>query len=201
MRHIPLALIGMRLLTALFIPFAGAFLPNSGPWLVVLMIFGLLTDVFDGIIARKLGVATEKLRIYDSNVDLVFWLSVIATLFTLHGSFFVNHIVIILSLAGLEMGCYIMAFIRFKKTVATHTILAKFWTLTLIAFLIDLALNQQSYVLFWICIVLGILSRIEIILIIRFLTQWTADVPSLLAVRKLNQGLPLGGLNCLTRAC
>lgn len=51
MKHVPLALIGLRLLTALFIPFVGAFMSYSGQWLVTLMIFGLLTDVFDGIIA------------------------------------------------------------------------------------------------------------------------------------------------------
>ncbi len=39
------------------------------------MFIGLLTDIFDGIIARKVGVSSEKLRRLDSQVDLVFWLS------------------------------------------------------------------------------------------------------------------------------
>lgn len=31
-------------------------------YIVILMYLGILSDIFDGIIARKLGVATEKLR-------------------------------------------------------------------------------------------------------------------------------------------
>jgi CDP-diacylglycerol--glycerol-3-phosphate 3-phosphatidyltransferase len=40
--------------------------------MLTLMYFGLLTDIFDGIIARKVGVSSEKLRRLDSQTDLVF---------------------------------------------------------------------------------------------------------------------------------
>jgi len=44
---------------------------------------------------------------------------------------------------------------------------------------------------FIICFVLGILSRIEIILIILKLKKWKTDVPSVLSVTKLNQGIQI----------
>ena len=36
---------------------------------VVLLSLGLLTDIFDGIIARHLNISTQKLRRLDSTVD------------------------------------------------------------------------------------------------------------------------------------
>ena len=84
-----------------------------------------------------------------------------------------------------------MSYFKFKKSIATHSILAKFWTLTLLGFLIDLVLNETSYILFMICIILGIISRVEIILIILKLKNWTTDVPSIFSVSNINQGIKI----------
>jgi hypothetical protein len=97
----------------------------------------------------------------------------------------------IVTIISLEALCYLISYFKFKKSIATHSILAKLWTLTLLCFLIDLVLNGTSYVPFIICIVLGVFSRIEIILIILKLNKWTTDVPSFLSVSKLNQGIQI----------
>ncbi|MFT5723560.1 MAG: hypothetical protein ACI9JN_000674 [Bacteroidia bacterium] len=81
-----------------------------------------------------------------------------------------------------------ISFLKFKKTIATHSILAKLWTINLLLFLIDLCLNHTSSVAFWICIVLGLISRLEIIGIITLLKKWTTDVPSIRQVKKINRG-------------
>jgi len=91
----------------------------------------------------------------------------------------------------LEVMAYIISYGKFKRSIATHSILAKFWTLTLLGFLIDLVLNSTSYLPFIICIALGIISRIEIILIILKLKKWTTDVPSIFVVSKINRGIQI----------
>ena len=45
-------------------------------WIIVFIILGLLSDIFDGIIARQMGISTVKMRRMDSQTDLVFWLSI-----------------------------------------------------------------------------------------------------------------------------
>ncbi|MFT5723561.1 MAG: phosphatidylglycerophosphate synthase [Bacteroidia bacterium] len=40
--------------------------------IVILIGIGLLSDVFDGILARKWDISTDKLRIWDSNADQIF---------------------------------------------------------------------------------------------------------------------------------
>jgi len=47
--------------------------------IVAAMTIGLLSDIFDGIIARRLGVATPSLRRLDSQTDAAFWLAVLAS--------------------------------------------------------------------------------------------------------------------------
>lgn len=50
--------------------------PINRAWYVVLIVIALLTDVFDGILARKWNTSTERLRKLDSNIDTIFWLFV-----------------------------------------------------------------------------------------------------------------------------
>ena len=192
MKKIPFLLIYSRILIAVIIGFL-AFLEteNKSIWIVVLMSLGLLTDVFDGIIARKLNISSEKLRVWDSNVDQFFWLVVIGAIFYLNTSFIVENIFWIGIIAFLELLSYFISYLKFKKSIATHSILAKIWTLTLLAFLIDLVLNSSSFIPFIICIALGIISRIEIILIILTLKKWTTDIPSILSVSKINKGIEI----------
>lgn len=153
------------------------------------MTLGLLTDLFDGIIARKYNVATEKLRVWDSNVDVFFWLVVLASVFYLDHEFLLEHLLYIAGLIALEITAYVISYCRFRKTVATHSYLAKIWTLSLLVFLIDLLMTGDAAITFVICIVLGYVSRSEIILIIILLKRWTTDVSSLMAVRRINNDL------------
>lgn len=128
---------------------------------------------------------------WDSNVDLFFWLIVIASIFYLNVDFVLKNAVWIGAVVFLELLAYGISYVKFKKSIATHSILAKFWTLSLLWFLIDLALHSTSHVPFIVCITLGMISRIEINLILFNLKKWTADVPSLLAVSKINNGIPI----------
>lgn len=192
MKKIPFLLIYSRILLGILIGIlAICKAPHSPIWIVLLMSLGLITDIFDGIIARKLKVSTEKLRVWDSNVDQFFWLVIIVSIFYLNIAFVFNNIVWIGCICLLECTAYLISYLKFKKSIATHSILAKIWTLSLLWFLIDLVLHSNSQVPFVVCVILGIVSRIEINLIILCLKQWTTDVPSIWVVPKINQGIPI----------
>lgn len=188
MKNLPFILIYSRILIGfLIISLAFTEFQSRDLLIAILMFIGLLTDVFDGIIARKLNVSSEKLRIWDSNVDQFFWLSIIASIFYLKLEYIQPILIPIGILIGLEALTYIISYFKFKKPIATHSILAKFWTLTLLFFLTELILysTTKSFV---VCLWLGIVSRTEIILIILMLKKWTTDVPSLWVVKKINSG-------------
>ncbi|RYF19418.1 MAG: CDP-alcohol phosphatidyltransferase family protein, partial [Flavobacteriales bacterium] len=73
---LPYLLILFRFLLAPTILFMAWRMGESATNLIlVLMFLGLMSDIFDGIIARKQQISTEKMRRLDSQTDLVFWLS------------------------------------------------------------------------------------------------------------------------------
>jgi phosphatidylglycerophosphate synthase len=156
--------------------------------LVVLIVLGLISDILDGIIARKLNISTQKLRRMDSSVDQIFWLCCLLSAFLISKNFFQDHSIKLLILLSVEALTYLVSFIRFKKEVATHAISSKLWTLTIMSSLIQVILSGNSLMLFNICFWLGIVSRLEIIAILLIIKNWTNDVPSIYHAILLRQG-------------
>ncbi|UKB77968.1 CDP-alcohol phosphatidyltransferase family protein [Chryseobacterium sp. MEBOG07] len=155
---------------------------------VVLLSIGLLTDIFDGIIARHLHISTQKLRRLDSTVDQIFFVSVGVATYIQCPIFFETNAYKIAILAGSEVLIYLVSFLKFRKEVATHSIGAKIWTLLLFGTLIQVILQCQSIVLFNLCFWIGLITRAEIIAILLILKTWTNDVPSVFHSIQLRKG-------------
>jgi phosphatidylglycerophosphate synthase len=185
---IPIALIYSRLFIGLTIILLSIVQADSYKTLaIVLLTIGLLTDIFDGIIARQLNISTQKLRRLDSTIDQIFFTSVVIATYVQCPDFFKANpfkLTILLTFEGLT---YLVSFLRFRKEIATHSIGAKLWTLLLFATLIQIILQCQSIVLFNICFWVGLLTRLEIILITLTLKKWTNDVPTFYHSIKLRQ--------------
>ena len=74
MKRLPYLLILFRFLlapTILWVAYK-AEEPTARLWIVVFIVLGLLSDIFDGIIARYMGVCTVAMRRMDSQTDLIF---------------------------------------------------------------------------------------------------------------------------------
>ena len=87
---------------------------------------GLLTDIFDGIIARHLNISTQHLRRLDSTIDQMFFVLVAIATFIQSPHFFYSNSTELLILLSFEAATYIICFIKFRKEIATHTISSKF---------------------------------------------------------------------------
>jgi phosphatidylglycerophosphate synthase len=155
---------------------------------ISILTIGLLTDVFDGIIARKLNISSQKLRRLDSTIDQIFFISFAVATYIQCSSFFGINSLKLIILFAFEGLMYIVCFIKFNKEIATHSIGAKIWTLLLFATLVQIIMQCQSFVVFNICFWVGLLTRIEIIAIIFTLKSWTNDVPSIYHAIKLRKG-------------
>ena len=189
MTKLPIALIYSRLVLGILVMVLSLnHVEHYRVMAIVILTTGLLTDIFDGIIARRLNVSTQTLRRLDSTVDQVFFVSfTIATYIQCPGFFLTNAFKLTL-LFGIEGLTYLVCFIKFRKEIATHSIGAKIWTLLLFATLIQVVVQCQSGILFSICFWVGLFTRLEIIAIILVLKQWTNDVPSIYHALNLRQG-------------
>lgn len=189
MNKIPVTLIYTRLLLGVCILLLSiARIDHYNVIAVVLFATGLLTDIFDGIIARRLNVSSEKLRRMDSTIDQVFFILVAIATYIQCKAFFYNNAVMLVILLGTEALTYVVSFIKFRKEVATHAIASKIWTLILFATLIQIMVECKAPALFQWCFYVGMLSRLEIIAILLFLRKWTNDVPSVYHAILLRRG-------------
>ncbi|WP_194303856.1 CDP-alcohol phosphatidyltransferase family protein [Chryseobacterium sp. Tr-659] len=186
---IPIILIFSRLFIGFVIIFFSIIRPDHYRTIeIVLLSVGLLTDVFDGIIARYLNISTQKIRRLDSTIDQIFFISVGVAAYIQCPDFFKANFDKIIILIGAEALIYLVSFLKFRREVATHSIGAKIWTLLLFATLIQIILECKSVLLFNLCFWVGLLTRAEIIAILLILKTWTNDVPTVFHSIKLRQG-------------
>jgi phosphatidylglycerophosphate synthase len=190
MKHqIPKALIISRLIIGLVIIILSAFhIGHYKTIAITLLTIGLLTDIFDGIIARRLNISSQQLRRLDSTVDQIFFISVGIATYIQCPDFFADNSLKLAVLIGIEALTYLVSFLKFRKEIATHSLGAKIWTLLLFATLIQIMVQCESTTLFAICFWVGLVTRFEIIAIILILKRWTNDVPTFYHAIKLRQG-------------
>jgi CDP-diacylglycerol--glycerol-3-phosphate 3-phosphatidyltransferase len=179
MKTLPYMLIGIRFLLAPVIISLAYFKGEQSRTLIlILMYLGLLTDIFDGIIARKTGVSSERLRRLDSQTDLIFWLSLGFACYFLNPELMQKHWIGILLIFIMEALCYIVSFWKFGKETCTHAFLSKMWGLSLLIAFTYLIGFQQTGWAFYLTVGLGFISHVDVILIILLLPKWQYDVPS-----------------------
>src|SRR5277367_6084596 len=182
-RHLPFALTTLRLLlgpVALLCALA-----NVPRWIYLpILVTGTLSDIYDGILARKFGVATPALRRYDSVADVIYYLFILAVAFLLCKPVITLHWPLIALILASEAGCILVSYARFGKYPATHSYLAKFYGLCLLAALIVLLVfNAGGWAVITLAIV-ALTANLEIIAIHCLMDTPTVDVRSILDLRK-----------------
>lgn len=182
----PWALVGLRLAlgpTVVLFAWHGI----QGLPMALAVLAALASDVYDGIIARKVGVATVALRRADSIVDTIFYLAAAWSAW-LVAPFVVKSVAkLLISLGVLEISRYIFDYLKFRREASYHSYLAKVWGLVLAAALIMLLAFNISGWLLRTALWLGIVSDIEGLAISLLLPDWAHDVRSVLHAHRLRK--------------
>ncbi len=182
-RHLPFTLTTLRLLLgpiALACAFAGitrfVFLP--------ILIAATFSDIFDGVLARKFGVATPALRRYDSITDIIYYLFILAVAWLLCKPVIVGNLWLIALILLSEAACILTCLLRFGKFPATHSFLAKFYGLCLLgAFIALLVFNAGSWVIVGLAVA-ALAANLEILAMHLIAKTAPVDVPWIFALRK-----------------
>jgi CDP-diacylglycerol--glycerol-3-phosphate 3-phosphatidyltransferase len=188
--NIPISLILFRLVLAPIILALAYFIGESSKTtIVILMYLGLVSDILDGIIARKQNISSEKLRRMDSQTDMIFWLSIGFATWMLYPKLISDNTIVIWTILGMEVACYIISYIKFKKQPCTHSFLSKIWGLTLLVAFTSLIGFNYAGILFAMAIIMGLISQLDIILITLILPKWTHDIPSAYHAYLIRKGI------------
>ncbi len=141
-----------------------------------------LTDVADGIIARKLGIKSEFGAKLDSVSDLVFYIIACAKLVPYLAVNMRRSLwVMLFTVLSLRIFLYIFAFIKYSRFLSHHTYLNKatgvciFLTIYLIPLLKD-----KSEIIFFLTGLVGILAVSEEIFIVAISDREESDTHTLI---------------------
>jgi phosphatidylglycerophosphate synthase len=148
------------------------------------LVAAFLSDVFDGMVARRLGVATPNLRRFDSIADSIFYAAAALAVWHLHPSAIVERRLPLLVLAALELGRYAFDFAKFKREASYHMWSSKLSGIALFAGFFSLLALGSDNVLVDTAVYIGIVADLEGLTISTLLPDWRSDVPSVIhAVR------------------
>lgn len=190
-----MALTVLRLLLApvlVWLVYAGV----PGIAFAAVIVVAFLSDYFDGVIARQVGVASAELRHFDSRADLVFYATAAWSVWRLHPDLVRSIAIPGLIVIGLDVVRHVFDFAKFRKDAAYHAWSSKVWGISLALALVLLMGFGVTRPFVAITVVLGLIAQVEGLLISVVLPVWTHDVPTLahaLRVRKNHVGIGVGG--------
>lgn len=191
MKRIPIVLIIFRLLLGpVMIALTYRFGAAIRFELVVLMVLGLLSDIFDGIAARKAGVSSPQLRRMDCQTDLVFWLCVGWCSWLLNPEVILAYKIPITVVFVMEAMTYVVSIAKFGKETCTHALLSKLWGLTLLAVFVAIIGFSYGGWAMKTAVFFGLICHLDVFLIILLLPKWTYDVPSFYHAYLIRKGIP-----------
>ena len=183
---LPAALILFRLSLAPLVILLAAYRLSFA--IAIFIAIEVLTDIFDGIIARRLNVETERLRRADSFVDTVFFVSVAVAAWILFPEVFRRYLSLLAILIALEAVRYVYDWLKFRRAASYHMYSAKAWGLVLCASMVALFGFGHAGWLLPLGIVVGIVSDMEGLLISFLLTTQKTDVHTVFAALELRRG-------------
>ncbi len=158
-------------------------------WFLVGYIIAVLSDIFDGIIARRLGVSTANLRQADSWADVALYVCVAAAAWWVHQDIVLAFRVPLLVVVAAQALWWLVNLVKYGKPASYHTYSAKLWGITLVAATLSLFGFNSGGIALWIAILVGIVHTLEEIVMTLLLPSWQHDVLSLAHALRLRREL------------
>lgn len=174
---IPVLLTGLRAALAPLVVFLAVSWPKPEAFASCLVV-AFLSDIFDGVIARKLNIATPALRRLDSAADTLFYAACVFAAWHLYPIAITQRLVPLGALAFLEVARYIVDFVKFRREASYHMLSSKLWGIALFAGFFCLLVLGSSGAPISFAVYVGIIADIEGLAITFALPQWQSDVPS-----------------------
>ncbi len=187
--HLPSILVGMRFAIAPFLVF-DAVDHKTSLWFIIGYVIAVLSDIFDGIIARRLKISTAQLRQADSWADISLYLCVAISAWLAYPQVIIDFRVPLLSAIAIQLTLFAISLIKFQKFPSFHTYTAKAWGLALLTATVGLFGFGYTNTL-WLAIAFCWLNSVEEIAMTLLLPTWKCDILSICHAVKLRQVLML----------
>lgn len=176
--QIPWWMVGCRAALGAAIAVAGR-MAHPQAWLGGMVAAGFLSDVYDGLLARRWGTETPALRVADSAADTVFYLGVLAAIMERHWNVLRDRWLLLAVLITLEVLRALFDWIKFRRMASYHSYAAKAWGVLLALTVLATLCFDRGFWLVTLALSWGIFCDIEGLVMSMLLPEWTHDVKSL----------------------
>lgn len=187
---IPSGLVLFRFLIAPFLLW-DAWDGNTSVWFLVGFIAAFVSDIFDGIIARRLGVSNAKLRQADSWADTCLFSCIFVSAWLGYRDILIAYKLLLLTVIFAQIVWWIVNLIKYGKPASYHTYSAKFWGITLFIAIVSLFGFHYAGIALWLTCIAGTIYSLEEIAMTLILPVWTHDVLSIFHALKIRQQIDI----------
>jgi len=158
-----------------------------GPVLAAVLIFGFVTDVLDGVVARRLGCVTAALRRADTIVDTVFYAAAAVAMWTAVPDVFRGGFLPLALLLVIHVSRMTFELTKFGRLAAYHMWSSKALGVLIVSTMLIVFVTGRPNALVFVALWFAIANEIEGFLASVILPEWTVDVPSLVHARQRTQ--------------
>lgn len=161
-------------------------------WLVQ-FVAAIASDIWDGKLARRWGVATERLRRADSICDDIYAYASLACFWIAEPSIVAAHAPGLLALIAVDVLRMPVDWLRFRKRASYHATSMRLFGLSLIPVGILLMMRGDVHWVLWASLGVGMYAELEGLAMTLVLPRWTCDVPHLGAALEIRRRAQAAG--------
>jgi phosphatidylglycerophosphate synthase len=152
-----------------------------------LVVVALVSDIFDGVLARRWRCDTAGVRLFDTMADTVFYLCAAAALWIGQPGTVRAYAWRLGGLLGLEAVRLGFDLAKFGRPASYHSYLAKTWGLVMASGVVGLFAMRRGNWAFSCAMVVGVACQMEGLAMSLMLPVWRRDVKTLRAAWRLRE--------------
>ena len=159
----------------------------NGVALAGIIVSALVSDIFDGVLARRWGCDTAGVRLFDSMADTVFYVCTAVALWMAQSQIWTTYGWLLGLLLATEAMRFGFDFVKFGKPASYHTYMAKCWGLVMAIAVIGVFAIGRANVLVPVALGMGIVCNVEGLVMSVLLPEWRKDVKGIWELRALRK--------------
>jgi len=179
-QQIPWALAGVRAALGLIL-IAGAQCNWSGVALAAMVLGAAVSDIYDGVLARRWKCDTAGVRLFDTVADTIFYFCAGMGLWLARPEIFRKNAALLLVVLAMEAFHFGFDYSKFGKPASYHSWLAKSWGVVLATSLVVALATPFGSGMITLSLIVGIACKAEGLAMSFLLKEWERDVRTLAA--------------------
>jgi len=179
-QQIPWALAGVRAALGLIL-IAGAQCNWSGMALAAMVLGAAVSDIYDGVLARRWKCDTAGVRLFDTVADTIFYFCAGMGLWLARPEIFRKNAALLLVVLAMEAFHFGFDYSKFGKPASYHSWLAKSWGVVLATSLVVALATPFGSGMITLSLIVGIACKAEGLAMSFLLKEWERDVRTLAA--------------------